>query len=67
MKLRRLILEDNEKLIKVKSLRPWIDRSYGRRAICWPIMLVEARGSRMTVAPIWNLERLKRAFQREGE
>jgi hypothetical protein len=63
IKLRRLFIEDDDKLIKIKSLRPWVDRSYGRTAICWPTMLIDARGyCRQTVSPIWNIARFKRVF-----
>jgi hypothetical protein len=65
MRLRRLFLEDDDKLIKIKSLWPSVNRSYGRTAICWPKMLIDAGGygsSRQTVSPIWNAARFQRVF-----
>lgn len=60
-RLRRLILCDGEKLIRVKSWIPSIGivrNHLGRRLeVCWPTMLIESYGQRMTVTPVWNRAR----------
>jgi hypothetical protein len=68
MRLRKLFLEDDDRLIEVKSWWPSVDRSYGKFAICWPVMLIDARGyCRQTVSPIWNGARFQRVFLRNAK
>lgn len=57
-RLRRLFLHDRDKLVQVKSWVPSIAivQTYrGRRLeVCWPTMLIESYGQRMTVTPVWS-------------
>ena len=66
MRLRRWFLSDDERLVKVKSLRP----SLLDGSLCWPVFLVDRRGcGRQTVTPVWDWERVVspfRAPQKEG-
>ena len=44
------VLQPGDRLVKVKSWMPWWDGKY----VCWPTMLVDRPGTRMTIAPCWN-------------
>ena len=47
-------LAPNEKLVCVKSWRPW----WGPFGIEWPCMLIDRGAARLTVSPVWDRARL---------
>lgn len=59
MKLRRLFLQDNEKLIKVKS---WMPSFYAWK-LEWPMLLIDRDAQRMIIIPVWDLARIKGIFK----
>lgn len=57
-----LLLEDKDRLIRVKSWRP----SLGPHGIEWPTMLIDRNGyQRCTVTPVWNWALVRHVFRYE--
>lgn len=44
------ILDEKERLIKVRSLRPY----FNGRTLEWPVLIVEKPGQRASVVPVWD-------------
>ncbi len=53
-KLRRWFLEDDAKLVRIKSLKPF----WGPYGLEWPVLLVDYLGNRWTQSPVWCRRRL---------
>ena len=51
-------LETTDRIVLVRSLWPsleFVDASGGRqRCVAWPVILVDTRGGRMGVTPLWG-------------
>lgn len=58
-RLRRWMLDDGHKLVRVRSWR----LAWGPHGIEGPTLLVDARGVRQTVTPVWCRRRLLAPFQ----
>ena len=62
-----LVLEDGERIIRIKSLWPTIGRNpWGKIEVTWPCLLIERRrgGQRETIWPVWNRVRLAQLWKR---
>jgi hypothetical protein len=62
-----LVLEDGERIVRIKSLRPCIMRDpWGRWELSWPTLLVDRwHGTqRSTMSPIWNRVRFRDLWER---
>jgi hypothetical protein len=51
----RVVLGPDYKLVRVKSWRPW----WGPHGLEWPVLLVDRRGMRETVVPVWDRWRFR--------
>ena len=46
----------DEKIIKVKRWKPYVDRCWGHFVIAWPSYLMRTRsGNRITTTPLWTI------------
>jgi hypothetical protein len=64
--LQWLCLEDGDRIVRIKSLRPVICRNHwsGRRELLWPTLLVDRRGGRReTSQPVWDRVRFRQLFR----
>ena len=52
--------DEHEKIVRVKSYWPCILNG----CVEWPVMLIDSRGRRMTVVPVWDRNRLVALAQR---
>lgn len=59
-RLRRWFLEDGDKLVRVKSWRPYL----GPHGLEWPCLLIDSnRHRRMSINPVWDRSRLLSPFR----